>query len=172
MIMRLDTYYNIREPHARYPHLLIAPPGPGKGVRAKYNLQEHSLLCCLSGRYISFTDWTQMEEPDRGIQVDADKFLIPEFPFHVFKHSCIPNCGINTELQLITIRHVHAGEELCWDYSTSLFGSRMEQACTCGQPGCRGTISDFNQLPRSLQLSYFKKGIVLPYIKNYMKAIS
>jgi SET domain-containing protein len=63
-------------------------------------------------------------------------------------HSCAPNCDAVIDAGRIwieTIREVHAGEELAYDYAYVLEERHTASAkrrfpCRCGAPGCRGTL--------------------------------
>jgi hypothetical protein len=67
-------------------------------------------------------------------------------------HSCTPNCqavvmscGGRLTIAVYTLRHVHAGEELTFDYA-SVTESEKEfrtAICLCGTRHCRGTFLMF-----------------------------
>jgi hypothetical protein len=93
----------------------------------------------------------------------------------MINHSCDPNCGLFFESDKIyckTIKDINAGEELTWDYSTTmdkegingLDGWKME--CECGSPNCRGIIQGFNTVPKDIQKKYIAMGIVPSYISD------
>jgi uncharacterized protein len=98
------------------------------------------------------------------LQVAMDKYIIPDHPFHLSNHSCQPNCGINSRMEFITLRNIKAGEELFWDYSTSMMERNWTMQCKCGFPDCRQLIGDFDRLPADTQERYLQLGIVLPFI--------
>jgi hypothetical protein len=64
----------------------------------------------------------------------------------------------------IALRDIAAGEELTFDYSTTMSGDDWTMACTCGSPLCRGTIAEFTKLPASLRKRYRKLRIVPAYV--------
>jgi len=63
-------------------------------------------------------------------------------------HSCDPNCGLRIDdgrAYLFAIRPILRGEEISFDYSTSMEGTSDREAkrlypCFCGAATCRGTI--------------------------------
>lgn len=63
-------------------------------------------------------------------------------------HSCDPNCDAVVEdgkIWIETIRDVHPGEELAYDYAYVLPerhtpAAKRRYPCSCGAPTCRGTI--------------------------------
>ena len=61
---------------------------------------------------------------------------------HYINHSCRPNCFMLTvhgRLLVLALRDIRPGEEITLDYVSSLHSDRKR--CTCGAPGCRGTIN-------------------------------
>ena len=82
-----------------------------------------------------------------------------------FNHSCDPNIGFITgEPVLYALRDVAPGEELCWDYSTSLSETGWTLECLCGSPRCRGTVQSFPALARDDQERLLP--IALEYIRD------
>ncbi|MDB5071650.1 MAG: nuclear protein [Candidatus Eremiobacteraeota bacterium] len=61
---------------------------------------------------------------------------------HYINHSCRPNSFMQTvhgRLLVLALRDIRRGEEITIDYVSSLHSDRKR--CTCGVPGCRGTIN-------------------------------
>lgn len=82
-------------------------------------------------------------------------------------HSCEPNAGYRiqgTQADLIAIRDIAAGEEITYDYSTTMHNDRNEMQCECGAPSCRGLIRDFQYLPSNLKSRYIGLGVVPDFI--------
>src|SRR5205085_8002159 len=86
----------------------------------------------------------------------------------LFNHSCNPNCGINNNMELITLTAIEKGAELTWDYSTSMMENSWTMPCDCGTEMCRGVIRDFNTLPLYLRRYYIQLKIVMPFIIKNM----
>jgi hypothetical protein len=62
-------------------------------------------------------------------------------------HSCDPNAGFTTgEPVLFALRDIPAGQEICWDYSTSIAEPGWSLECRCGSPKCRRTIHSWPEL--------------------------
>jgi SET domain-containing protein len=82
---------------------------------------------------------------DHMLQVDEDAFLVTTTvlqhnePQHV-NHSCSPNCGMEGNRRLITIREVLMGEELTFDYAMTE-SSNYTMMCNCGTSTCRHVIT-------------------------------
>lgn len=163
--MRIDTYYAVQHGVGRFQHLSINKTNHGNGVRANRPMNEHELVCNISGPTITYVETLELKDKESYcLQVDNDLYIKPDFPFYYFNHSCDPNCGINQDLQLITIRPVAQGEELSWDYSTSMLERDWKLHCSCGSVNCRKTITDFDLLPEELRRHYTQLKIVMPFI--------
>jgi uncharacterized protein len=129
----------------------------------------HSILN-ITGHALSFEETLHMgDEQCYALQTGINKYVIPNMPFLYSNHSCQPNCGINGKLQLVALRKIEAGEELLWDYSTSMLERHWTMECHCGLPECRHVIKDFDLLPHKLQQSYLDRHIVLPFIIDYLR---
>jgi hypothetical protein len=62
-------------------------------------------------------------------------------------HSCDPNTGFVThDPVLYALRDILPGQELSWDYSTSISEEGWRLDCWCKLPGCRGIILPFSEL--------------------------
>jgi hypothetical protein len=93
------------------------------------------------------------EVPDglRSMQVTTDEYLV-EDPDHpsiddFLNHSCEPNLGFTSgTLVLYALRPIAAGEELTFDYSTSMCEPGWSFPCRCGAPTCRGVVRSFCDL--------------------------
>jgi hypothetical protein len=86
-------------------------------------------------------------------------------------HSCEPNAGMlikGAEVRLIAIREITAGEQITFDYSTTMDEDDFEFDCMCGSSRCRGRIGDFKQLPAELRNGYSRLGIVPKYNLKYV----
>lgn len=139
----------------------------GKGIFTTVDLPKNAVLFKITGKPITFID-TLTLGPDEcfTLQIGMDRYIIPDAPFPLSNHSCEPNCGISRNMEFITLHDIKEGDELCWDYSTSMLERHWQLQCGCGSINCRHTIRDFDLLPHSLQQKYLKIKIVLPYINE------
>jgi hypothetical protein len=81
-------------------------------------------------------------------------------------HSCSPNSGFKIrgkEARLVAIKDISAGDEVTFDYSTTMHKDKWSLKCNCGNRKCRGLITNFDTLTKSLQNRYKKLGIVPRY---------
>jgi hypothetical protein len=152
-----------------YPSVEINLSKFGKGLFASEDISEGTPVCSVKGQSISFKETVLLgDRESHALQVHLDKYILCEPPFLYSNHSCEPNCGLNSDLELFTLRHVKKGEELFWDYSTSMLERHWTMNCKCGSLRCRTTILDFDLLPVYQQQYYIKLNIVLPFIVNYL----
>lgn len=150
----------------------------GKGLFALEDLKAGTVLCKVSGKEKELTlaqTISLKEKESHAIQIDFDRYLLCESPFLYSNHSCNPNSAVNEKLELYALSNIKAGEEIFWDYSTSMLERHWTMQCSCGEKNCRKTITDFDLLPKTLQEKYLEMNIVLPFIaqfNNYQRAKS
>ena len=105
---------------------------------------------------------------DRFVQVDADAYLGPSGRIDdLINHSCDPNAGLrftDKGVFLVALCAIAPGEEVAWDYSTTLKDSGWSMACACGADGCRGIVADFTSLPPDRQRWYRAQDVVAPHV--------
>ena len=86
-------------------------------------------------------------------------------------HSCRPNAGMlidGTDVRLIAIADISPGEQITFDYSTTMDEDDFEFDCLCGSADCRRRIGDFKHLPPELKSRYAALGIVPKYNQQYL----
>jgi len=95
----------------------------------------------------------EMQDDFYALQIDEETFVgskeaDPEDHTCFLNHSCAPNMAFeNGKTVLVNIADIHPGDELTWDYSTSIDDGNFAMPCGCNAPGCRGTITSFGELP-------------------------
>ncbi len=65
---------------------------------------------------------------------------------------------------LIALRPIEAGEEIRFDYSTTMSDDHWTMECRCGEPICRRVVLDFHHLPPIAQNRYLQLGVVQRFI--------
>jgi len=75
-------------------------------------------------------------------------------------HSCDPNTGVRDDVRLVALRDLIAGEEIRYDYSTTMDEDHWTLQCRCGSRGCRGVVRDFKWLPKDTKLHLLRQNIV------------
>lgn len=125
----------------------------GDGVFARAPIRRHTLAMLMRGRLIHSDEITPGL---RVMQLGPDQWLAerPESPdaSDFVNHSCAPNLGFSDgSTALYTLRDIAPGEELCFDYSTTMNEPGWSMRCLCGSSDCRGLIQSFDELPEAQQ---------------------
>ena len=105
------------------------------------------------GKQLSETDPQRRSE---HVQLDP--------PGVFLNHSCVPNTGVTDDRWLVALHEIAPGEELRYDYSTTMHENRWTMACRCGATDCRGLVTDFRLLSPVRQQHYLRLGVVQPFI--------
>ncbi len=124
-------------------------PNMGRGVYAKEAIAHGTCLVVCQG-WIAASD--QLHDDWHAMQVGPDDWLcstggnLDDY----INHSCEPNAGFSTgEPALFALRNIAAGEQIGWDYSTSIAEAGWELRCLCGSPTCRGVIRPWFELSQN-----------------------
>ncbi|HUR12223.1 MAG TPA: SET domain-containing protein-lysine N-methyltransferase [Flavitalea sp.] len=142
----------------------------GRGIFTTTALPPDTVILKITGRPMSFRETVALgHHESHSMQIGLQDYILVEAPFLFSNHSCDPNCGINKDLEMITIKTVAAGEELTWDYSTSMLERHWTLKCHCGAAFCRGIVRDFDLIPLHIQNKYLHYNIVLPFIIDAVK---
>jgi uncharacterized protein len=104
-----------------------------------------------------------------ALQIGPDEFLDTMPPGRYANHSCDPNAGIKNDRMLIALRAIETGEEIRFDYSTTMSADHWTMECRCGQLACRRVILDFHHLPPIAQNRYLQLGVVQRFIVNEVR---
>lgn len=111
-------------------------------------------------------------EEDRYVQVGIDTYMGPSGKIDdLINHSCDPNAGLkftNSGILLVAIKNIKEGDEITWDYSTTLHEDSWKMRCNCKKKNCRKIISEFALLPEKVQKRYRALGVIPQYLKDYM----
>ena len=98
------------------------------------------------------------------LQTGTRTYIMPEPPGVLVNHSCDPNAGLVGNRHLVALRPIAAGQEIRYDYSTTMADGLWSLACRCGAPGCRRTVGDFRDLPPEVRDRYLRLGAVQGFI--------
>ena len=110
----------------------------------------------------------EIVEGMRALQIGPDTYLAedPEHPQldDFINHSCAANLGFTDgSPKLYALRDIEAGEELFWDYCTSINEPGWQVACQCNAMACRGKIQSYCDLPAEVQAQLRTR--VLAYLR-------
>ncbi|MFZ5746871.1 MAG: SET domain-containing protein [Pseudomonadota bacterium] len=109
-------------------------------------------------------------QSDRFVQVTPDHYMGPSGRIDdLVNHSCDPNAGLRfTEdgVFLVAIRAIEPGEEVTWDYSTTIAESNWHMICQCRSDNCRRVIGNFDSIDPERQEFYRARNLVAPYLRR------
>lgn len=151
--------------NAAWHNVYIDETDVGLGVFATRRLSPVNWILTFEGpRIASSHPLVAHDEMGNLLQVDEDVYLIPRPPAALINHSCHPNAGVVNGVHLIAIRPIRAGEEIRFDYSTTMDEDSWTLECRCGASSCRERIRDFKRLPADVRQKYLDMGVVTPFI--------
>lgn len=142
----------------------------GKAVFAARAFHKGAVIARFGGNATSGfrVPHNQSGAKDRFMQIDEDRFLGPSGGIDDFvNHSCAPNTGVRFTdygIVLLVLREIAKGEEIAWDYSTTMHHNTWVMRCDCRAQGCRGLVGEFDALPPERQAYYLAEGVVAPFI--------
>lgn len=142
----------------------------GQGVFANKNILKGEQILSFTGPIISQEEVEQKPEKQQAnaLQIEDELYIDLEEPSVLVNHSCNPNAGIQNDKELVARRDIKEGEEIFWDYSTSVDGG-WTMPCHCEERKCRRTVKDFTMLPKKIQKEYLHEKIVLNFIRKKYK---
>lgn len=154
--------------------MILRDTEKGKGVFACETIEKNSIIFeCRRGEIYTYEESRTFLCQDYFLQIGQDFFVGRSHDWaDYFNHSCDPNAGLIIKRQtpvhlvFIALRQILPGEEIAWDYSTTMDEDDWEMDCLCGSPKCRGRIRDFKYLPNDIQRKYIDLEIVPEYIKR------
>jgi len=143
----------------------------GKAVYAAAGFAEGEAIVRFTGRRFRADKVPSVLHgaSDRFVQVTPDSYMGPSGRIDdLINHSCTPNAGLRfagSDVTLIAIRAIAPGEEITWDYSTTLSQSDWHMICQCRSPDCRRVIGTFDMLPPERQAWFRARDLVAPYLR-------
>ncbi|MFH1626955.1 MAG: SET domain-containing methyltransferase [bacterium] len=143
-----------------------------KGVFADKNFKKGETIFEFHGKFFTYeelpTPYNEVE--DHFVQIGENLYMGPSGGIDdFFNHSCAPNAGLKIEdkkVFLTAIKNISSGDEITWDYSTTMDEDDWEMDCECESKTCRRRIRDFKYLPPEIQKKYLNLGIVPKYISE------
>ncbi len=136
----------------------------GRGLFAASPIAAGALIVEMRG-WLARTH--ELEDDWLAMQVGPDLWLCSsgELLDDCGNHSCDPNAGFTSgEPVLHALRDIAAGEEICWDYSTSISCPGWSLECRCGSAACRSLILPWQEL-RAHDRDRLR-GITLRYLRD------
>jgi SET domain-containing protein len=141
----------------------------GRGVFTASFIPAGTRIVALEGQRARLQD---LPPDSMATQIEDDWWLYSDGSSldDFVNHSCDPNTGFaRHDPVLYALRDIVAGEELSWDYSTSISLAGWNLQCLCGSKGCRGVILPFGELTleerlrlRPIALEYLHRRMSMP----------
>jgi uncharacterized protein len=141
----------------------------GRGVFTASFIPAGSRILALGGQTAKLRD---LPPDSMAMQIEDDLWLYSDGSSldDCVNHSCDPNTGFaRHDPVLYALRDITPGEELSWDYSTSISFAGWSLACLCGSKCCRGMILPFDELAweqrqrlRPIALRYLHRRMCMP----------
>jgi hypothetical protein len=140
-----------------YPSL-VEKNNYGKCLIATMNIGEGIIVAKFDGEWLKYKndemkpipDEVPAEDINHFLIVDEENLIIPKTSARYINHSCDPNCKINNDLEVVTMRPVNHGEELTISYNIidkkwidATWDSRWNFKCACNSPICQGMIDRY-----------------------------
>ncbi|HWH71469.1 MAG TPA: SET domain-containing protein-lysine N-methyltransferase [Candidatus Sulfotelmatobacter sp.] len=137
----------------------------GLGVFANRDIARDEVILGFGGPLIDFAE-TKRRGPWEcmAIQIGPDRYIDTRPPGVFVNHSCDPNAGIREDRYLVALREIQKGEEIRFDYSTTMEEQSFTMRCLCGAPECRHLVTDFSTLPPHVKERYIAEEIVMSFI--------
>jgi hypothetical protein len=137
----------------------------GRGVFAEKPIPTGGFIARFTGRFLRYA---QTSASTYALQIGPDLYIGESGGVDdLFNHSCDPNAGVKisgTSAELRAIKDIAPGEEIAFDYSTTLDEGDFTMSCRCGSPSCRGVIGDGRDLPQPVWDRYLKLAILPDYV--------
>lgn len=150
--------------------VFVAPCAFGRGLFAARRFAPgEAVLRFVGPEREDPRDGTQRES--NLVQIGPGRYLFPDEPWVYVNHACEPNTAFFDDAQtLFAVRTIEAGDELFFDYSTSMLDDPWTMSCGCGGATCRGVVGEFASLPPSVQRRYLDGGMVPTFIRERISA--
>jgi hypothetical protein len=145
----------------------------GRGLFAATDFRREDLIMVFKGpRYERDDPIHQTREGANLLQTGLRTYILLQEPGVFVNHSCDPNAGIRINRRLVAIRDIVAGEEIRFDYSTTMDEGYWTMECRCGAAHCRGRVTDFHELPDEVRARYLALRIVQGFIARRARLLA
>lgn len=142
----------------------------GRGLFASQPFQPGQTVLSFTGPVLDHAEVLALGDDQAfALQIGPDAYLDTMPPGRYTNHSCDPNAGIVRDRVLIALRPILTGQEIQFDYSTTMSEDHWTMECRCGHPSCRRVILDFHHLPPITQNRYLQLGIVQRFIVSEVR---
>jgi len=149
----------------------------GKGVFAAENIDFGEEVLQFGGPIVGVEELPRpyTAENDYYLQIGTSVFLGPSGKLDDYvNHSCTANTVVIFDsgiIKLVACDFIPAGNQVTFDYSTTMDNFWLEMECACGSDNCRQKVKNFVDLSAQLQSKYIKMGVVPEYILKKLPRI-
>lgn len=149
----------------------------GKGFFALRDIKKGETIMHFEGEVVSEEEIDRRidqgkERLDDPLQIGEEKFIDLDENSRLINHSCDPNAGIRGTNELFAIKDIKKGQEITFDYSTTV-GKQTDHdwhvVCNCGSAQCRHIIKSFFDLPEEIRKKYYTLGCLPDFILEYYR---
>jgi uncharacterized protein len=149
----------------------------GLGVFANSPIPQGTHVFTLTGQTTDYDTICQLVDSGRlrnddPLHIGEGIFLVLDSLSNLFNHGCDPNLGVRGDGELFTLRDILPGEELCYDYSTTVppgwSSADWSMECRCGSAMCRGILCDVLTLPAGRLEFYRRKGALTNHVLHHL----
>lgn len=144
----------------------VRPNRFGRGLFANRPISAGETVLRFRGPLIDFERSRNPRFECFCVQVGPNSYTLTWAPERFINHNCEPNLGFQESRTLRALRPIAAGEELTFDYSTSMAENSWTMQCGCDSPNCRHVIGDFVDLPAELKSRYRRLGIIPAWLSE------
>lgn len=161
---------------------IASSPIAGSGCFATAAIPAGTLITIMSGKECSFDE--MVEIVNSGDTAQSDSFGIEDDTYiqlnegpRTFNHSCDPNAYVRGKNELVSMRAIAIGEEICYDYSATMndnearilsIGANLWTCpCSCGASNCRGVIDQFRTLPAARKAFFVENRFLQDYMLRH-----
>jgi hypothetical protein len=136
--------------------IAIEPIAAGTFIRNLYDE-------CQQIKPSTLIDLEGEDEANVYIQIGLDAYIMPPGDWRYINHSCVPNVGLLGGIVAVALRDITPGDELYFDYSTTMRDEFQIAGCLCRERECRHRIEPFLRLPYELQQFYILRHLVAAF---------
>ncbi len=142
----------------------------GKGSFATRSIMKGEFITILKGQPVRTDEYPALCQQlglslDDPLQIQTNLFLILEPKSKAINHSCEPNVCLRDESSVYALRNIKQGEEITYDYSTTVgLNEDWQMQCCCGSSQCRHLIENIGTLPKPVLDRYVRENALPRFI--------
>ena len=149
----------------------------GWGMFAESSIPQSTHIFTLTGERTDYDTICELVDSgklrnDDPLHIAEDHFLVLDSLSNLFNHSCDPNLGVRRAGELFALRDILPGEELCFDYSTTVppgwTSADWSMECRCGSAMCRKILGDVLTLPAGRLEFYQQAGALTDHVLRHL----